>query len=164
MATSTTTVNPPADSPATPPKNRKRIVLLSVLVVLGITAAAAAYYYLGSKGKTTPTVTAPADPIFIALEPFTVNLQPNGRSRFLHVGLTLKVADTKSQSQVMQYLPEVRSRVLTALSNRESESLLTPQNKVLLAGEIMTALNQPFAPNLPPQEIASVMFTTFMLQ
>lgn len=164
MATSTNTVRPPAAPPASLPKNRKRIILLIALVVLGITAAAAAYYYLDSKGKATPAVTAPAYPIFVALEPFTVNLQPNGRSRFLHVGLTLKVADIKSQSQVMQYLPEVRSRILTALSNRESESLLTPQSKVLLAGEIMTALNQPFAPNLPPQKIASVMFTAFMLQ
>jgi len=148
-----------------PPKTRKRIVLLVALVALGITAAAAAaYYYLDSKGKATPVVTLPVDPIFIALDPFTVNLQPNGRARFLHVGVTLKVADTKSQSQVTQYLPEVRSRVLTVLSNRESESLLTPESKTLLTGEIMTALNQPFAPNLPSSKIADVLFTTFMLQ
>lgn len=167
MATSTNTVKPPVDPPVSPPKKgkRKRIVLLVALAALGITAAAAAaYYYLDSKGKATPVVTLPVDPIFIALDPFTVNLQPNGRARFLHVGVTLRVADTKSQSQVTQYLPEVRSRVLTVLSNRESESLVTPENKAQLGAELMAALNQPFAPNLPPQKIASVMFTTFMLQ
>lgn len=165
MATSTNTVKPPVDPPVSLPKKRKRIVLLVALAAIGITAAAAAaYYYLDSKGKATPVATLPADPIFIALDPFTVNLQPNGRSRFLHVGMTLKVADTKSQSQVTQYLPEVRSRVLMVLSNRESESLVTPENKAQLVAELMAALNQPFAPNLPPQKISRVMFTTFMLQ
>lgn len=157
MATSTIKLNTP--------KSRKFIVLLVALVALGITAtASAAYYYLGNNHKGTAAVPVPADPIFIALEPLTVNLQPGGRSRFLHIGVTLKVADTKSQSQVTQYLPEVRSRVLTVLSNRQPDSLLTPNEKTQLAGEIMAVLNQPFAPNLPPQKISSVMFTTFMLQ
>lgn len=158
MATSTNKVNPP--------KTRKLSVLLFALVALGITAtaAAAAAYYLGGNRGGTEAVTAPKDPIFIALEPLTVNLQPNGRSRFLHIGVTLKVADPKSQSQVTQYLPEVRSRVLTVLSNRQSDSLLTPTDKTQLAGEIMAVLNQPFAPNLPSQIVSSVMFTTFMLQ
>lgn len=149
-----------------PPKTRKRIVLLVALVALGITGAAAAAYYLGSNAKDPATAKAPvpADPIFIALEPLTVNLQPNGRIRFLHIGVTLKLADTKSQSQVTQYLPEVRSRVLTVLSNRQPESLVTSNDKTQLAGEIMAVLNQPFAPNLPQQKISSVMFTTFMLQ
>ena len=158
MATSTNKANTP--------KTRKRIVLLVALVALGITsaAAAAAAYYLSGNRKGTEAATVPADPIFIALEPLTVNLQPGGRSRFLHIGVTLKVADTKSQSQVTQYLPEVRSRVLTVLSNRQPDSLLTPNEKTQLAGEILAVLNQPFVPNLPSAKISSVMFTTFMLQ
>jgi len=157
MATSTIKVNTR--------KSRKFVVLLVALVALGITAtAAAAYFYLGDNHKGTAAAPVPADPIFIALEPLTVNLQPNGRIRFLHIGVTLKVADIKSQSQVTQYLPEVRSRVLTVLSNRQPDLLVTPNDKTQLAGEIMAVLNQPFAPNLPPQKISSVMFTTFMLQ
>lgn len=156
--TNTDTVNPP-------PKARKRGVLLFALVALGITGAAAAAYSLSSNLiGTEEAAKAPQDPIFIALDPLTVNLQPNGRSRFLHAGVTLKVSDIKSQSQVIQYLPEVRSRVLTVLSNRQSDSLVTPDEKAQLAAEIMAVLNQPFAPNLPPAKISSVMFTTFMLQ
>lgn len=153
MATSSTDVKSP--------KPRKLIMLIAV-VALGLAAtAAAAYYYLGSH---TEAPALPADPIFVALEPFTVNLQPNGRSRFLHVGLTLKVADAVSQGQVTQYLPEVRSRILTVLSNREADSLLTPEQKAQLASELLAALKQPFAPNLQPVKMSSVMFTTFMLQ
>jgi flagellar basal body-associated protein FliL len=106
----------------------------------------------------------PAAPLFVALEPMTVNLQPGGRSRFLHAAVTLKVPDAKSQALVTQYLPEVRSRLLTVLSNRASDALITPEEKAKLAAEIMAALNQPLVPNLPSLKISSVMFTTFMLQ
>lgn len=156
MATSTDKVKTP--------KTRKLIVIVVALVAVGITAAAATAYYLNNNHTGAEAIAVPINPVFVALEPFTVNLQPNGKSRFLHVAVTLKVSDVKSQSQVTQYLPEVRSRVLTVLSNRQPDSLLTPDDKSRLASEIMTALNQPFAPNLPSQKIASVMFTTFMLQ
>jgi flagellar protein FliL len=154
----------PSTQKANPSKTRKLRTLLIVVVALGLTAAAAAAFYLRSNRSATAAASLPADPIFIALEPLTVNLQPNGRNRFLHIGVTLRVADAQSQNQITQYLPEVRSRVLTVLSNRQSDSLLTPGDKTQLASEIMVALNQPFAPNLPPKKIASVMFTTFMLQ
>lgn len=148
-----------------PPKSSKLILLVIALAVLVIAAGgAAAYFYLGAKQPPKETVVLPVDPIFVALEPFTVNLQPSGRSRFLHVAMTLKVADAASQAQLTQYLPEVRSRVLTVLSNRESETLLVADEKSRMAGEIMASLNQPFAPNLPSAKISSVMFTTFMLQ
>lgn len=145
-------------------KSSKLVLLVIALAVLGIAAGAAAYFYLGGKKQPKETVALPTEPIFVALEPFTVNLQPNDRRRFLHVAMALKVADAKSQAQLAQYLPEVRSRVLTVLSNRESESLLSADEKSRLANEIRAALNQPFAPNLAPAKIASVMFTTFMLQ
>jgi flagellar FliL protein len=147
------------------PKTRTLSVLLIVLLALGVTAtAAAAAYYLGSNRSDTAAVVKPEEPIFVALEPLTVNLLPNGRSRFLHVGVTLKVADAKSQGQVAQYLPEVRSRVLTVLSNREADTLVTPEDKGKLAGDILAVLNQPLTPSQPAQKISNVMFTTFMLQ
>jgi len=157
-------------APQTPtePPPRKRRFLLIALVALAVIAGAAggAYYFLrGSHdAPAKEAVKPPEDPIFVALEPFTVNLQPNGRNRFLHVAVTLKVANVKSQALLVQYLPEVRSRVLITLSNRTSETLVTPDEKTLLAGEILETLNRPFAANLPSVGIVSVMFTTFMLQ
>ena len=141
-----------------------RIALFSLLALGLAGAAGGGYFYLSQKNHSTEAVIKVEAPIFLALEPFTVNLQPGGRSRFLHVAMTVKMTDPKSQSQVAQYLPEVRSRILTVLSNRAAESLLTTEEKALLADEIMGTLNQPFAPNLPPQKIADVLFTTFMLQ
>lgn len=159
MAKSTPEVNTP--------KTRSPMLLIAVIAVIafGIMATAVAvYFYLDSQRPRTAVNVAPAAPIFVPLEPFTVNLQPRGRSRFLYVGLTLQVADAKSRDQITAYLPEVRNRILTTLANREPESLVTPENKAQLADEIIAALNPPFAPNLPPKKISSVMFTAFVLQ
>ena len=150
----------------TPPKKRK-LGLMLLLAVLGIGAAGAAgayYYFTYLNQAQAPVVAAPIAPIFVALEPFTVNLQPGGRVRFLHVGVTLKVVDAKTQALVVQYLPEVRSRVLTVLSNRQADALVEAADKAQLAVDLMAALNLPFAPSMVPQKIASVMFTAFMLQ
>lgn len=165
MATSTL----PAKTLSTrqPSPSPRLIALLIALSVVAAAAAAGATYYFSSRrsAEAAPAATPlPAAPLFVALEPMTVNLQPGGRSRFLHAAVTLKVPDAKSQALVTQYLPEVRSRLLTVLSNRASDALITPEEKAKLAAEIMAALNQPLVANLPSLKISSVMFTTFMLQ
>jgi flagellar protein FliL len=161
MATSTLATS--ATPEVIPPKKRK-LGLLLLVAVLGLAAAGAYYYFYYLNQPHAPIVAAPTAPIFVALEPFTVNLQPGGRARFLHVGVTLKVADTKTQALVVQYLPEVRSRVLTVLSNRQADALVAAADKAQLSVDLMVALNLPFAANMAPQKIASVMFTAFMLQ
>ncbi len=157
MATSTVPANPP-------PRSKTRLVLILLLALAATAGAAAAAYGYLRESQGAAAVKPPEAPIFVTLDPFTVNLQPNGRNRFLHVAVTLKVSNAKSQNQLVQYLPEVRSRVLATLSNRASETLVTTEERNLLAGEILAALNRPFAANLPSAAISSAMFTTFMLQ
>ena len=160
MATNTETASSPG-------KSKKKIFIIMGVLALALTGLGGGYYYyffMKGRSKLAPAQVKAEPPIFFPLEPFTVNLQPGGRNRFLHVAVTLKVADAASQAQMTQYLPEVRSRVLSTLSNREADSLATSEDKTRLSGEIMQVLSQPFGPNTPQQKIASVMFTTFMLQ
>jgi flagellar FliL protein len=158
MATSTL----PGDAPQS--RSKLNLVLVALLALAVLTIAGGAAAYLGRTQGSAAAAPAPAPPIFVTLEPVTVNLQSTGRSRFLHVGLTFKAEDAKSQARMTEYLPEVRSRLLTLLSNRDADSLLTPEDKNRLAAEILAAVNLPLAPTLPPQRITSVMFTAFVLQ
>ena len=157
MATSTETASPPG-------KSKKKIFIIMGVLVLVLAGLGGGYFFMKSKSAAAPVERKAEAPIFLPLEPFTVNLQPGGRSRFLHVSVTLKLADAASQAQMTQYLPEVRSRVLSTLSNREAESLATPEDRTRLSGEIMQSLSQSFGPNTPKQKITGVMFITFMLQ
>lgn len=151
------------DTMATPKKTKLGLIL-GVLAAALIAAGAA--YYLARMQPSAKTVTAPVPetPIFVALDPFTVNLQADDRDRFLHIGLTLKVADAKSQAQIVQYLPEARSRILSLLSNRAPNSLITADDKSQLAAEILKVLNKPLASSQPPQHIINVLFTAFVVQ
>jgi flagellar protein FliL len=161
MATSTL----PAKTLRSRQPSARLIILLVALSALAAAAAAGATWYLSrQRTEAAATTPLPAAPVFVSLEPMTVNLQPGGRNRFLHAAVTLKVPDAKSQALVTQYLPEVRSRLLTVLSNRASDALITPEEKARLSAEIMASLNQPLVANLPSLRISAVMFTTFMLQ
>ena len=152
------------DAPAVPKKSRLGLILIVLTATLA--AAGAAYYFtfMQNHGKSATAAPVPETPIFVALEPFTVNLQADDRDRFLHIGLTLKVADAKTQAQIIQYLPETRSRILSLLSNRDPASLVSADDTSKLAAEILKALNKPLAGSQPPQHITNVLFTAFVVQ
>lgn len=155
-----------ADPTASPKKSKLSLILI-VLAVLAVLAGggAAAYYYLMPAQRHGEVVVAPpVAPIFIALEPFTVNLQSEDHDRYLHIGITLKLADIPSQEQTTVYLPEARSRILLLLSNRKAETLITAEEKIQLAAEIRTVLNKPLSATKPSQHITDVLFTTFVVQ
>lgn len=167
MATSTVSPNNPAPAKVKKPKRRKLTTFLLVLLFIGCAAAAAGYFLSDyfKAGLTANAASKPApDPIYIVLTPMTVNLQSNDRHRFLHVGVTLRVNDAKTQAFVTQYLPEITSRMQLVLSNRQSDFLITAEDKSKLAAEALDALNRPYGPGLPASKIASVMFPVFMLQ
>jgi flagellar FliL protein len=106
----------------------------------------------------------PEKPIFLMLEPLTVNLQSEGRSRLLQIGMALRVPDEKTKAQIVEYMPELRSRLLMLLSNRTPDTLVTPEGKAKLAEEIRNTLNTPLAAGLPPLGISNVSFNTFVVQ
>lgn len=150
---------------APPPKKRKLGLILIGLTAL-LAAGGATYYFINMQTAKAAAAPAPVPetPIFVALDPFTVNLQAEDRDRFLHVGITLKVADAKTQAQIVQYLPETRSRILGLLSNRDPNSLITANDKNKLADEILKAVNKPLASSQPPQHVTNVLFTAFVVQ
>lgn len=166
MATSATKPSPADTSKTKSAKPRKLIMVLVALIGLLGLGAVAAYllmdHFRPSAAAAKPVVVP--DPIYVALAPMTVNLQPSDKHRFLHVAVTLKVPDAKAQAQVTQYLPEVTSRLLLLLANRQSETLVTAENKAKLAADALSTLTQPFGPNLPALKISAVMFPVFMFQ
>ncbi len=167
MVTSSVSPSAPAPAKVKKPKRHKLNTFLFVLLFISCAAAVAGYFFSDyfKPAQAAGVVSRPvADPIFISLAPMTVNLQANDRHRFLHVGVTLRVNDTKTQTVVTQYLPELTSRMQLVLSNRQSDFLITATDKAKLAAEALEALNRPLGPNQPALTIASVMFTVFMLQ
>jgi flagellar protein FliL len=164
----TTTANPAADNPA-PTGKFKRLALI-VLVSLGAAAAAAGgmYVFMGKQGAHPSAASAPAPlpvPTFFALEPLTVNLQSDdGMQHYLRVGLSLKLTDAKAQEHLTQHMPEIRSRILLALSAKHPEELATIDGKQALAAELKKLIEEPTQPGNQSARIDDVLFTEFVVQ
>jgi flagellar FliL protein len=158
--------------PATPGP-LKRILLIVLIALLAAAAAAAGMWFFMSRREAAPAPAqaasaAPAPlavPVFFPLEPMTVNLQSDDdQQHYLRVGLTLKLNDPKVQQQLTDHMPEIRSRVLLALSNKHPDDLAPLEGKRALATELKTLIEQPNDKGAAPISIDDVLFTEFVVQ
>lgn len=156
---------------------RKLGWLIALLVVLmAMVTATNVYLVLSSQSQAAADTAAaqppppeeppePQEPVFLEIEPFTVNLQDSGRGgRLLYVGLTLKLGDEESRSFLEGHRPQLRSRLLMLLSGKEVETVRTPNGKERLKGEILSMLATPMASGQPDLAVEDVLFTEFIVQ
>lgn len=139
--------------------------MIVVAVVLALGGAAGAYFYFGrAAGPAKHAEPVVEKPIFVPMEPITVNVQSEGRARFLHVGLTLKVYSEPTKAKLVEQMPELRSRVLLLLSNRAADTLITAEDRTKLADEILRELNKASDANEAAIKVAGVSFNSFVVQ
>ncbi|MDE1012221.1 MAG: flagellar basal body-associated protein FliL [Paraburkholderia fungorum] len=166
----TTTANQQA-VPASPGP-LKRIILIVLIAIIAAGAAGAGVWFFMSKRAPAPasaeTPSAPpplAAPLFFPLESMTVNLQSDdGQQHFLRIGLTLKLNDPRTQQELTEHMPEVRSRILLALSNKHPEELAPLEGKRALAAELRTLIEEPTDKGAAPIHVQDVLFTEFVVQ
>lgn len=156
--------NPAPTQAAAPGGGVRKWILLIVAVALMAAAGAATAVYLLTGHSEAKAPPPPPPPVFVAMDAFTVNLTGEDGDRYLHIGLTLKVADADTQARITQHMPEVRSRILLLLSSKQPEDLASIDGKRRLAAEIRTLVDQPFASNMPGQNVGDVLFTAFVIQ
>jgi len=104
------------------------------------------------------------NPIFVKIDPFTVNLQGDLYGRLLYVGLSLQVGDDETRDFLLEHMPQVRSRLLILHSAQSPEKLATPEGKRELVAGIITALSEPMAKAQPELRIDDVLFSEFIVQ
>jgi flagellar FliL protein len=90
-----------------------------------------------------------APPIFMPLEPFTVNLIDRDADRFAQVGITLEIEDAKVSEQIKSYMPAIRNNILMAIAQKTSAELLERDGKLRLAREIQREALRPLGIEIP---------------
>lgn len=103
-------------------------------------------------------------PIFAELEPFTVTLYGEVRNRILYTAITLRLGDEQSRKHILEYMPEVRDRILKVLSAQKLTQVQTPEGRQALSTAIKIELSRPFAVQLPGPSVDDVLFTAFVVQ
>ena len=75
-------------------------------------------------------------PVFVPLDPFTVNLADRDAERYAQVGITLEIDDAKTGERIKLYMPAIRNNILMAIADREAGELLGRDGKTRLAERI----------------------------
>ena len=147
MATNTATA-----TDAAPPKGKKKLFIIIGAAVLVLVLALVAVLMLTKKppedaeeggAAAKPKAAAPAakrdpkaPPVFVPLEPFTVNLADRDAERYAQVGITLEVTDAAVGEQMKLYMPAIRNNILMAISEKTAAELQTREGKDKLAGKV----------------------------
>lgn len=131
-----------AAAPAKGSKKSRLIMIIAIaVVVLGAGGGGAWWYFSRDNDGAEETAKAPPalPPVFVPLDAFTVNLQPgkDGAQQYMQIGITLKMAGQPVADLVKDRMPEIRSRLLLALSAKKSAELLSPEGKNKLAEELV---------------------------
>lgn len=167
---------------AAPPKKKRSLLKIALLLILPLAAAGGGYWYYlrdqepaavqkpgGAKtaaGK--PVAAKPVSakpPVFVTLEPFTVNLQQEDTgAQYLQVGLSLKAEDELLADAVKLRLPEIRNRVLLLLSSKKASEIATLEGKKTLSADLGKEIAQALAGSAAAKSLDSVLFTSFVIQ
>jgi flagellar FliL protein len=168
---------------APPKKSKKLLIILIAALVLLLGIGGAAFYLLkghgaqhaedgdvaAEKAQTAKKKDAkdPA-PIYVALDPFTVNLVPENGDQFLQLIIAVEVTDLRVGDRVKMYTPKLRNNVMMLLSGKKAAELITKDGKETLANEIRDLINDILEPGSKTQAeeapVKEVLFTSFIIQ
>lgn len=160
---------PPAAAPEVAPaedavpakKGKKKLIIIVAAVVLVLAAAGggAALYFkkkaaaaaeLAEAEETDqaeaadhPKVDLNHPPVFVPLDPFTVNLADKDSDRYAQISITLQVTDAKFAEKMKAFMPAIRNSILMVLAHKTSQELMERSGKQLLAEEILREAARP---------------------
>lgn len=169
-----------AEEAAAPAKKKRSLLKLALLLTpLLAIGAGGTWYVLQDPQPAEPTKPGAAKaakaakakpdpskpPVFVTLEPFTVNLQQeDSGAQYLQVGLVLRLTDEAFVESIKLYMPEIRNRVLLLLSSKSAGALASSEGKKTLSAELTHEILQPLAGKVPAQGLDGVLFTSFVIQ
>ena len=139
---------PAAATPGAPavagnPK-KKMIMILGVVLLVGL-AGGGVWFFSKPKQDANHVeevkAVPPKTPIYVQLEPFTVNLQRESSDQYLQMGISLKVYEPDIEGKIKTNLPEIRSKVLQLLTTKTASELLSAEGKNKLIKEVISMGN-----------------------
>ena len=163
-------------APAGGGSKKKLIMIIVAVLILAIGGGGGAYFMLKGhddsaehddepvKKKSKKKKKEAGPPVYVPVEAFTVNLQPEEGEQYLQLAFTLQVPDAEQSESIKNNMPKVRSRILLLLSSKKASEINTPEGKQQLSKEILEQINQPFEEHGDEQEVSEVLFTSFIIQ
>lgn len=152
------------DAPAAAPKKNMLIIALAGVLIAAGGGRAAWYFSQSGDPKDVKEAVSNEPAVFVPLEQFVVNLQPEDGDAYLQIALTLQVPNLEQEELLKQNMPKVRSRVLMLLSGKRKSEISTVEGKKQLGAEIVAAVKEPFVAKGTAPVVSEVLFTSFVIQ
>ncbi len=151
------------------PPAKKRSTFKSVLIIVVLLAAAGgggAWYLLRpavSHTEESKAVVAKA-PVFLNLEPFTVNLVEENGDHYLQVGIVYQMADDKAIDGAKVYMPVLRNKILLLLSSKRPSELSSLEGKNKLVADLIAAARESIPGGTPERGVVGAYLSAFVIQ
>lgn len=173
-----------------PKKSKKLLIIILAVVLVVVLAGGGAAFMLLKKGdheegdeevaeetakpkKKDKKKDAHAAPVFINLDPFTVNLVPESGDQYLQVILSLELEDATADPQLKALTPKIRNNITLLLSSKKASELLPKEGKEKLAEALKEEINSVIEPPKKNKKgeitasegpVKAVLFTSFIIQ
>ena len=107
----------------------------------------------------------PAPAHYVPMEqPFVVNFNDNGKSRFLQVQLELMTRDPKAVEHLKEHAPLIRNNVLMLLSQQPAEMLHSTLGKEQIRLAVLAEIKKVLKQETGEEIVEAVYFTSFVTQ
>lgn len=157
------------------------LIVLLVLVIVLIMAVAGGTYFLldriSSSGKSEQNVQeavkAPSPSSYSEakykadVNELVLNLTDSrGREKIMKLSFSIRSSDPNIEKFVQDYLAEITDVVITQISSRSSEELLTVGGKNLLKDELVSEINNilNYVTKTNGNLVSNILFTTFVIK
>src|ERR1700712_137660 len=138
-------------------------IVVGVLVLAG--GGGGAWFYMQQHKSSEPKVVEKKAPVFVNLEPFTVNLLPESGDHYLQVGLVYQVNDDKTVEEMKTYMPVIRNRILLLLSGKRPSDLAQVDGKQKLVTELVGVARESMPGEASPDRgINGAFLSSFVIQ
>jgi flagellar FliL protein len=148
------------------PKKKKKgkgMLLIVIIAAASIAAGAGLYFAVfsksGGEAKKEEKKAEEAGVVF-ALEPFVVNLSDPTGTRFLKVTMQIEVAGPAVMEKAKAKTPQLRDAIITLLTSKSADALISPEGKLQLKDELNIRANQILGEN----SVKNVYLTDFVMQ
>lgn len=164
------------DAGATPEKKKgklKFILIIVIALLLAIGASVGGTWYFmhksqNNKDEKTPEATAEAVKPVAIYEPlspaFVVNLNQNGRQRYLQVSITLLTHDQAALDALKVHLPVIRNNLVMLLSGQDFSTLASPVGIEMLRQKATASVQEVAQKEVGKLVVDQLLFTNFVLQ
>ena len=155
----------PAEAAAAPAKKSRKTLIIALSLVVLAAGGGGAWFALKPTAAHSVAVAEKKPPVFVNMEPFTVNLQPENGDHYLQVGVVYQVTDDKATDAMKTYLPVIRSRLLLLLSGKRPSELATADGKKKLVDQLIAAARESLPEAATPERgIQSAFLSAFVIQ